>query len=468
MHTMVARGRLVALLLSVIIGSQVGYGLNTVQAAGKDSLVTRVETGYCESDQTFTIVIHGGDAWGGIHASKLPVMKQILSDARSALSSGARAIDVVEAVIAEMENSGVFNAGKAAIANQAGVIELDASIMDGRDLQAGAVAAVKTVRNPIIAARLVMDKSEHVMMVGPNADRFIKQNGGAIVDASYYLHHGQNFLSGGQDFSDVALPDDMSITAADDDVGPERAGYLGIWGGVFTGNTNAILVVEKIERDKAQVIYAFGNNTFWGKPFYRRLPGVFVDGALQIMEPEEFGGYKITYRLNPDDTILMRATHPELPDDKGMMQRLPSRPGNDNKSGTVGAAVRDRCGDLAAGTSTGGFDSKIPGRVGDSPIIGAGTYADNETAAISATGHGEFFMRHVVAYDITAAMKYKGVSLKQAATNLIKEELRIKGLRGGVIAVDGDGNFVMTYNTKGMVRGVTTNTLEPTVKVYQK
>jgi isoaspartyl peptidase/L-asparaginase-like protein (Ntn-hydrolase superfamily) len=459
MQTVVTRAALAALLFLGIIGSQVGYGLNTAQAAGKDSPVTRVETGYCESDQTFTIVIHGGVAWGGIHASKLPVMKQILSDARSALSSGARAIDVVEAVIAEMENSGLFNAGKAAIANQAGVMELDASIMDGRDLQAGAVAAVKTVRNPIIAARLVMDKSEHVMMVGPNADRFIKQNGGAIVDASYYLHGGQNF-------SDVALPDDMSITAADDDIRPERAGYLGIWGGVFLGNNNAILVVEKIERDKAQVIYAFGNNTFWGKPFYRRLPGVFVDGALQIMEPAEFGGYKITYRLNPDDTILMRATHPDLPDAEGMMKRLPSRPGGDNKSGTVGAAVRDRCGDLAAGTSTGGFDSKIPGRVGDSPIIGAGTYADNETAAISATGHGEFFMRHVVAYDITAGMKYKGLSVKQAATNLIKKELRIKGLRGGVIAVDRDGNFVMTYNTKGMVRGVTTNTLEPTVKVY--
>jgi beta-aspartyl-peptidase (threonine type) len=96
----------------------------------------------------------------------------------------------------------------------------------------------------------------------------------------------------------------------------------------------------------------------------------------------------------------------------------------------------------------------------------AGTYADNETVAISATGHGEFFMRHVVAYDITAAMKYKGISLEVAATNLIKKELRIKGLRGDVIAVDRDGNFVMTYNTEGMVRGVTTNILEPSVKVY--
>ena len=100
------------------------------------------------------------------------------------------------------------------------------------------------------------------------------------------------------------------------------------------------------------------------------------------------------------------------------------------------------------------------------PGVGAGTYAGNETAAISATGHGEFFMRHVVAYDITAAMKYQGLSLEQAATNLIKRELLAKGLRGGVIAVDRDGNFVMTYNTAGMVRGVTTNTLEPSVKVY--
>jgi hypothetical protein len=273
MHTVVTRTRLVALLLSGLIGSQLGSSLNIAQAAGKDSPVTRLETGYCESDQTFTIVIHGGVAWGGIHASKLPVMKQILSDARSALSSGARAIDVAEAVITEMENSGLFNAGKGAIANQAGVIELDASIMDGRDLQAGAVAAVMTVRNPIIAARLVMDKSEHVMMVGPNADRFIKQSGGAIVDASYYLHGGQNF-------SGVPLPDDMSISVADNGISSERTGYLGIWAGIIEGTFRKIIVVEKIEGNKAQVIYAQGPNPTWGKGFYRRLEGEFVDGAL--------------------------------------------------------------------------------------------------------------------------------------------------------------------------------------------
>ena len=134
MQTVVTRAALAALLFTGIIGSHV-YGLNSVQAAGKDNPVTPVKTGLCESDQTFTIVLHGGSVfWRGNHASKLPVMKQILTDARSALSSGARAIDVVEAVIASMENSGLYNAGKGAIANQAGVIELDASIMDWSEI----------------------------------------------------------------------------------------------------------------------------------------------------------------------------------------------------------------------------------------------------------------------------------------------------------------------------------------------
>jgi len=432
------------------------------ESADMESLLSTVETGHCEANDTFAIAIHGGAVFwrGAIHAAKIPLMRQVLTDARSMLANGARAIDIVEATIASMENSGHFNAGKGGIANQATGIELDASIMDGRGLQAGAVAAVSNLRNPIVAARLVMDKSEHVMMVGPNAELFIEKHGGETVDVSYFIHGGQNF--GG-----VPLPDDMSILTADNSMSSERTRYQGIWAGVIQGNFNHILVVEQIEGDKAKVIYAQGPHPAWGEGFYRRLQGEFVDGALQVMEPAEFGGYKLTYRLSPDDTFFLDATHPEYPDAQGTMKRLPSRPGPDNKSGTVGAVVRDRCGDLAAGTSTGGFDSKIPGRVGDSPIIGAGTYADNETAAISATGHGEYFMRHVVAYDITAAMKYQGLSLKQAATDLIKKDLLAKGLRGGVIAVDRDGNFVMTYNTSGMVRGVATNTLEPLVKVYR-
>jgi isoaspartyl peptidase/L-asparaginase-like protein (Ntn-hydrolase superfamily) len=462
MQRVIIRAALAALLFLGMIGFHFGYGLTPAhaQSANIEGPLAKVATGQCETDDTYTIAIHGGSVfWRSNHAAKISYMKPLLTEARSLLASGARAIDVVEATISSMEDSGVFNAGKGAIANQAGVIELDASIMDGRKLKAGAVAAVTALRNPIIAARLVMDKSEHVMMVGPNADSFIEEKGGIVVDPAYFLHGGQNF-------SDVPLPADLAISPPDDGVSSDKAGFLGLWGGVWDGDLNHILVVEEIEADSAKVIYAYGKYPFWGDGLYRRLTGVFVGEELHVNEPADLGGYKIVYRLNPDNTLSVGATHPDLPDGETVMTRQPSMPGSDHKGGTVGAAVRDRCGDLAAGTSTGGFDSKTPGRVGDSPIIGAGTYADNETAAISATGHGEFFMRHVVAYDITAVMKYKGRSVEDAATNLIKKELRIKGLRGGVIAVDRNGNFVMTYNTEGMVRGVTTNTLEPSVAVY--
>lgn len=176
-------------------------------------------------------------------------------------------------------------------------------------------------------------------------------------------------------------------------------------------------------------------------------------------------GFSATYKFNPDGTPKVTATKPREETAVLTLDRF-LIPGTDHDGGTVGAVVRDRCGDLAAGTSTGGFDSKIPGRVGDSPIIGAGTYANNETAAVSATGHGEFFMRHVVAYEITSAMKYGGLSLEEAATKIIKVELPGKGLRGGVIAVDREGNFAMPFNTEGMVRGSTTNDAPPTAQVY--
>jgi isoaspartyl peptidase/L-asparaginase-like protein (Ntn-hydrolase superfamily) len=463
MQKVMIRTALAVFLFPGIIGFYIDHGLTDAHAQSVDieGPLAKVETGQCETDDTYTIAIHGGSVgWRGNHAAKVSYMKPLLNEARSLLASGARAIDVVEAAISSMEDSGFFNAGKGAIANQAGVIELDASIMDGRELKAGAVAAVKAVRNPIIAARIVMDKSEHVMMVGPNADRFIKEKEGIVVDPAYFLHGGQNF-------SDVPLPADLAISPPDDGVSSDKAGFLGVWGGVSSeGDLNHILVVEDIEADSAKVIYALGMYPYWGDGLYRRLTGVFVEDGLQVIEPTELGGYKLIYSLNPNNTLSVSATHPDLPGGETVMTRQPSVPGSNHKGGTVGAVVRDRCGDLAAGTSTGGFGSKTPGRVGDSPIIGAGTYADNETAAISATGHGEFFMRHVVAYDITAVMKYKGHSVEDAAINLIQKDLRIKGLSGGVIAVDRDGNFVMTYNTEGMVRGVTTNALEPSVAVY--
>ncbi len=422
----------------------------------KGNPVGAVETGLCKADETFALAIHGGAVFErGDHGRKVAFVQQALIEARAVLASGARAIDVVEAVIASMENSGVFNAGKGAIANEAGVVEMDAAIMEGRLLEAGAVASVEAVRNPISAARLIMEKSRHVMLVGPDADRFVQENGGAVVDVSYFLY-------GGQDFENVPLPDDIVVSPPSDTIAPEKAAFSGPWAGVYQGVVNHVLVVEEIEPDGAKVVYAFGPAPYLpdGKGLFRRLSAVFVDERLQVTEPSDLGGYTTIYTLNPDGTLTARGGGDE------MTLRRYIIPEKEHGGGTVGAVVRDRCTNLAAGTSTGGFGSKVPGRVGDSPIIGAGTYADNETAAISATGHGEYFMRHVAAYAISAAMKYKGVSLEDAATDLIKGDLARKGLRGGVIEVDRDGNVSMPFNTEGMVRGVTTNDLSPNVKVY--
>jgi beta-aspartyl-peptidase (threonine type) len=445
-----------------------GYGSTapTQALAGEtQSPLAEVKRGLCKSDETFAIGAHGGAVfWRGHHEPQVAFLQQVLADARAALASGARAVDVVEAVIAGLESSGLFNAGKGSIANQAGVVEMDASIMEGRLLKAGAVASVKAIRNPISAARLVMDRSAHVMMVGPDADRFVDENGGAVADRAYFLHGGWNF-------GDVPLPDDIVITPADDGITPDRAAFLGAWAGVWLGYLNHVLVVEEIEADGAKVIYALGPAPFLqnGEGLYRRLTAVFVDEGLQVTEPSDLSDlpYVVTYRLNPDGSLTAMGKEQRSGKVEGPMtlRAMPDL-GALHDGGTVGAVVRDRCGDLAAGTSTGGFGSKTPGRVGDSPIIGAGTYADNATAAISATGHGELFMRHVVAYAITAAMKYKGLSLEDAATGLIKRELPGKGLRGGVIAVDRDGNVVMPYNTEGMVRGAASDRASPKVEVY--
>lgn len=456
----IAKGFAALLLAALLLASPSSAVAQNAEALGRFATIGR---GVCETDEIYALAIHGGAVFSrNNHDSQLAFVQQALTQAGSALASGARAIDVVEAVVANMEDSGAFNAGRGAIANQAGEAELDASIMDGRDLQAGALASVKTLRNPISAARLVMDRSPHVMLVGPDADRFVQENGGAVVDTSYFLY-------GGIDFSDVVLPDDLEVKPPDESLAPDKAAFSGTWAGVWAGvSMNHVLVVEQIDPEGAQVIYAFGSNPFTpdGQGAYRRLPALFVDGGLQVTEPRDMGGYITTYRLNPDDSLTVTTAKRETGEShQTTLYRVPEL-GAGKKGGTVGAVARDRCGDLAAGTSTGGFGSKTPGRVGDSPIIGAGTYADNATAAISATGHGEYFMRHVVAYAITAAMKHKGLSLEQAATGLIEQELADKGLRGGVIAVDGNGNVVLPYNTEGMVRGATTNALLPKAEVY--
>lgn len=240
------------------------------------------------------------------------------------LEEGKSAIEVVEIVINLMENDPHFNAGRGAVLNANGFPELDASIMNGHDLSAGAVAGVRNIKNPITLARLVKDSTQHVLLAGDGALKFARIHGIDSADLDYFLT-------------------------------PKR----------------------KKQREK-----------------------------------------------------LLRG----------------------KKYGTVGVVALDRNGNLAAGTSTGGLNAKKFGRVGDSPIIGAGTYADNLTCAVSCTGHGEYFIRYAVAYNMSARMKYLNEGVKEAAHHILHEELAEVGGKGGLIALDAKGNWIMDFNTNGMFR----------------
>ncbi len=300
----------------------------------------------------FALVVHGGagtilkrNLTNEMEKAYHDALSEALKAGYAILENGGSSLDAIEAAIRLMEDSPLFNAGKGAAFTNTGTIELDASIMDGRDLQAGAVAAVKTVKNPISAARRVMEKSPHVLLMGAGADRFAKEEGLEMVDTAYFFTQ-------------------------------RRWDYL-----------------QKLLQDENQA----------------------------------------------NQTALSESENAE--------------PASNKKFGTVGAVALDKKGNLAAATSTGGMTNKKWGRVGDSPIIGAGTYADNRTCAVSATGHGEYFMRNVVCYDIAARMRYKQIPLAQAAKEMIMGELKERGGQGGVIAIDQSGNIAMPFNTSGMYRG---------------
>ena len=290
------------------------------------------------SAQKAMLVIHGG-AGTITRASMSPEseaqyragLEQALKTGHAILAKGGSSLDAVEATIRVMEDNPLFNAGKGAVFTHEGRNELDASIMDGRTKAAGSVAGVTIIRNPITAARAVMEKSPHVMMVGRGAELFATKMGLDIVDPSY----------------------------------------------------------------------------FWTERRWKSLQN-------ELLKEQQ----------NPD-----------------------------KKFGTVGAVALDKNGNLAAGTSTGGMTNKQFGRVGDAPIIGAGTYADNESCAVSATGHGEFFIRWSVAYDIAALIKYRGMTVAEASNEVIHKKLvPVKG-EGGVIVLDTKGNFAMPFNSEGMYRG---------------
>lgn len=279
-------------------------------------------------------------------------LERALKAGHAVLVAGGSSVDAVVAAIKVMEDDPLFNAGKGAVFTAAGRNELDAAIMDGQSGKAGAVAGVTTVKNPITAARAVIDHTRHVLLAGVGADAFAAERKLEIVPPAYFHT-------------------------------PHR------W--------------EQLQRARES-------------------------GRLQ---------------LDHDGPQRRSSTEPAAVDPWQM----------DDKYGTVGAVALDARGNLAAGTSTGGLTNKLYGRIGDSPIIGAGTYAHNGTAAVSATGTGEFFMRGVVAYDIAARMKYGSLPLDQAVDRTLHETLTEQHGRGGVIALNRQGEVKMGFNTEGMHRG---------------
>jgi beta-aspartyl-peptidase (threonine type) len=262
------------------------------------------------------------------------------------LERGGSALDAVTAAVRMLEDDACFNAGHGAALTRDGAAELDAAIMDGRQLRAGAVASVRHVKNPVELARRVMEKSRHVLLVGAGAEEFALEEGLALVPNHYFR------------------------------------------------------TAERIEQ----------------------------------LESEQRG--------------------------RRVSDLVPA------SAGTVGAVARDADGDLAAATSTGGLTNKRPGRVGDSPIIGAGTYAKNGVCAVSATGHGEYFIRAVAAHHVCAAVEYRNMSLEQAMRELLHEILAALGGDGGLIAIDARGRVVMDFSTEGMFRGARDSSGKREVAIY--
>lgn len=319
----------------------------------------------------YVLVIHGGA--GTILKSQMTSEKEksyteslnkALQIGNDILKNGGSALDAVEAVVRNMEDNPLFNAGKGAVFTNEGKNELDAAIMNGQSLGAGSVAGVTTIRNPISAARAVMEKSSHVMMTGDGAEQFAKQQGLEIVDPAYFYTESR-------------------------------------WKGLL--------------------------------------------------------------RAKEADSLKQQMDHADTTKNEALKQR-----GNrDYKYGTVGAVALDRYGNLAAATSTGGMTNKRYGRVGDAPIIGAGTYADNKTVAISCTGWGEYFIRLVMAKSISDMMEFGKMGLKTATDEMVMKRLRALGGDGGLIAVDKHGNVAMPFCTEGMYRGYIKSTGEKEVKIYK-
>jgi L-asparaginase / beta-aspartyl-peptidase len=295
----------------------------------------------CTANKTFAVAVHGGEFGDRMAGeARLDIMKAALEKAREALKNGASSVDTVQDLVKTFEDSGTFNAGRGAIANAAGQVETDASIMDGNGLRSGAVASMTQIKNPVVAARLVMEANRHVLVVGDRGQDYAVKLGAETAPADYFRNTG-------------------------------------------------------------------------------------------------------------------KVTRPERP-----MRGKPEH-------GTVGAVALDRCGHLAAATSTGGFDAKVPGRVGDSPIVGAGVYAADGVAAFSSTGHGEFFIRFSAAKDAADRVRYAHRPIAKAMKEELFDVLKRAGAEGGMIGIDAHGNVAMNFNALGMFRGFATDRVFPTLAQYE-
>lgn len=311
-------------------------------------------------NNNFGIAVHGGA--GTILRSLMTPEKEALyikglqeaiDAGHKILISGGSSVDAVEAAVMALENFPLFNAGKGAVFTNKGTHEMDASIMDGKTLEAGAVSGISNVQNPVALARVIKDKSGHVFLCGSEAETFAKL---------------------------------MQLPFQPDDYFYEEGRYK------------------------------------------------------QWQEVKDSDGYQLDHTVNS---------------------------GEGKKFGTVGAVALDLHGNIAAATSTGGMTNKRFGRVGDSPMIGAGTYANNHTCAVSCTGHGEYFIRAVVAYDISCLMEYKGYTLKQACDYVVKDKLVKFGGEGGLIAIDKSGNIELPFNSEGMYRGYKKGDTDAVIKIYE-
>lgn len=316
------------------------------------------------AQKKYVLVIHGGAGTilkSNMTAKQEDEYKAKLTEALKAgyaeIQKGNSSVDAVSASIMIMEDSPLFNAGKGAVFTAAGTNELDASIMDGKDKSAGAIAGVHTIKNPITAAIAVMQKSEHVMLSGVGAEEFAKEQKLDIVDPSY----------------------------------------------------------------------------FWTKNRW--------EGLQKLKQKEKTTTKKVSQSTLPESYEI------------------------DQKFGTVGAVALDKSGNISAGTSTGGMTNKKYGRIGDAPIIGAGTYA-NAQVGISATGWGEYFIRATAARTIAAKMEYQNKNI-QTATQETIDEIGKMGGDGGVIALDKNGNIAMPFNTAGMYRGAITEDGEVMIEIYK-